>query len=210
MLEIFDNPTRCQCKNINSLICKNKQRILLNINNKRTCNYHVKHLYLSNIIKIQKTYRGYHSRNKLNYFYKRLPNDIQYIIKYYINQELYYKRKENKIKMIINRKLNTFNIEMLNLFNTNVLFIDKFLEYENKILSHFYLVNKYNSLISDSSKKLYNNLDNIITEYIRTIQYYNDYNSGNKSVIELKKIRLDIIIGMLNYYNSRFEYYSEC
>lgn len=211
MLEIFNNPTRCQCKNANLLVCRNKQKIFLNINKKRTCTYHVNHIYLRIIIKIQKIYRGYKSRKKLNYFYKRLPNDIQDLIKYYINQELYHKRKENKIKIIVNRKLNIFNIEMLNVFNTNVLFIDEFLKYENKILSHFNLLNKYNSLVFDSSKKLYNNLDHTIISYIKIIQYYNDYNTSNESEIEFKKIRLDIIVGMLNYYyNIRNGVSSEC
>lgn len=203
MLEIFNISTRCQCKNANFLLCRNKQKIFLNINKKRTCSYHVNYLYIGIITKIQKVYRGYLTRKKLNYFYKRLPNDIQDLIKYYINEELYCKRKENKIKMIVNRKLNTFNIEMLNVFNTSVLFIDEFLKYENKILSHFNLLNKYNSLVFDSSKKLYNNLDDTITSYIRTIQYYNDYNSNNESEIEFKKIRLNIIIGMLNYYYNK-------
>tara|TARA_R110002072_G_scaffold5689_5_gene35939 strand:- start:907 stop:1500 length:594 start_codon:yes stop_codon:yes gene_type:complete len=192
------------------------------INRKRICSFHLNHIYVGKIIKIQKAYRdykfiskniiyiqtiyrGYRCRNKLNYFYKRLPNDIQYLIKYYINKELYEKRKQDKIKTIINRKLSAFNIEMINLFDTNVLFIDEFLKFENKILNNFNLVNKYNELIVSSNRKIYYNLDLIITEYIRTIHYYNDYNSSNIIEIEFKKIRLDIILGMLNYYNS-----SEC
>lgn len=212
MLQYFNKPIRCQCKNINSLKCKNKQTIFLNINDKRTCSYHVKYLYSSKIIKIQKIYRGYKCRNKLNYFYKRLPSDIQYLISYYINKELYEKRIENKIKTIINRKLSSFNIEMLNLFNNSVLFIDEFLKYEKKILNNFNILNKYNILVFESVKKLYFSMDTLITSYIKTIHYYNDYNTNNETEIEFKKIRLDIILGMLNYYyyNSKVKDYSEC
>lgn len=190
--------------------------------NKRICTYHFNTRYLQNIIKIQQAYRqykfiskniiyiqkiykGYKCRKKFNYFYKRLPSDIQYLIKYHINKDLYEKRKQQQITTIINRKLSSFNIEIINLFNTNVLFIDEFLKYENKILNNFNLLNKYSELVNYCNKKAFDKLDFIITEYIRTIHYYNDYNSNNFIEIEFKKIRLDIILGMLNYYNS-----SEC
>jgi hypothetical protein len=212
MLEYFNKSLRCQCKNINFQICKNKQTIFLNINKKRTCNHHIKYLYLKHIIKIQKIYRGYKCRNKINYFYKRLPDDIQYLIKFHINKELYEKRIENKIKTIVNRNLLSFNIEMQNLFNTNVLFIDEFLNYKNKILNYFNMINKYNSLVDESTKKSYIHLDHVIISYINTIKYYNDYNSNNQTEINFKKIKLDIIGGMLNYYyySSNIKDYSEC
>lgn len=190
--------------------------------NKRICTNHFNSRYLEkikkiqqayrqykfiskNIIYIQKIYTGYKCRKKLNYFYKRLPSDIQYLIKYHINKDLYEKRKQQQITTIINRKLSSFNIEIINLFNTNVLFIDEFLKFENKILNNFNLLNKYSELVNYCNKKAFDKLDFIITEYIRTIHYYNDYNSINFIEIEFKKIRLDIILGMLNYYNS-----SEC
>jgi len=211
MLQIFTTNHRCQCKNKNSFICRNKQKIFLNINKKRTCTYHVKYLYLDKIIKIQNLYRAYRIRCKLNYFYKRLPDDIQLLIKYFINKELYEKKRENKIKLIIDRKLKTFNIEMLNVFNSKILTVNEFLNYENKILFYFKLLNKYDSLVFYSTKNLYNTLDDKIISYIKTIHYYNDYDSSIKLEIEFKKIRLDIILGMLNYYyNLRNSLSSEC
>lgn len=215
-------PQRCQYITLNNLMCKKKQMNFFEICNKRICTNHFNSRYLEkikkiqqayrqykyilkNIIYIQKIYKGYKSRNKLNYFYKRLPSDIQYLIRYHINKDLYEKKKQQQITTIINRKLSSFNIEVINLFNTNVLFIDEFLKFENKILNNFNLLNKYNELVNYCNKKAFDKLDFIITEYIRTIHYYNDYNSNNFIEIEFKKIRLDIILGMLNYYNS-----SEC
>ena len=74
------------------------------------------------------------------------------------------------------------------------------------------MINKYNSLVDESTKKSYIHLDHVIISYINTIKYYNDYNSNNQTEINFKKIKLDIIGGMLNYYyySSNIKDYSEC
>ena len=56
------------------------------------------------IITIQKYYRSYISRRKLNNIYKKLPNDIQRIVQYYMNEDLYYKRFIKSVLKILNTK----------------------------------------------------------------------------------------------------------
>ena len=202
MLEHFSNPVRCQCKNVNKLTCKNRQKVFLNINKIRTCNFHIKTLYINKIIKIQKIYKGFRARKKLNNIYKNLPNDLQYLIKYFMNIHLYEKRKEDKIKIIINRNISSFNIEMINLFNFNSIYLDQFLKYEDFILNNYYKFSKYNNYINKDIKTNFYKIDFIINNYVNHIKYFNDYNSDNTNEIFKQKLKLKLISTIINYYYS--------
>ena len=155
-------------------------------------------LYDYKIIKIQKIYKGYRCRNKLNNIYKKLPIDIQDIIDYYINKLFYIKKQEKKIKTIINRKISSYNIEMINLFNDTYIDFDinKFLNYQNNILDIFYLFEKYYILLDEEIINIFKKNNIILYNLILNCQ---DILVIDNLSIEEKKLKLDIIIGLIIY-----------
>lgn len=61
----------------------------------------------SSSIKIQKVYKGYYVRKKLNHFYN-LPRDLQRKIIWHINKDIYNRHFNCSIAKLIYRKYNTF------------------------------------------------------------------------------------------------------
>ena len=94
--KVFDNSTKRErrCK-------KNK------VNWFDYCFTHMKVNYESSIILIQSIYRGYYTRRKLKIFYK-LPRDIQRIVIYNINKDIYHKHFNASITKLIKRKFINF------------------------------------------------------------------------------------------------------
>ena len=87
------NCTRCQFKNLtNNNICKHKSKIAYYIFDKKCCLFHYNYYGKLYVINIQRIYRGYKCRKYLNNVYARLPDDLQNIVKFYINQDMYYKK----------------------------------------------------------------------------------------------------------------------
>ena len=66
------------------------------------------YLFPKNIIKIQKTFRGYRNREKLKKLYINLPEDIQKHVIYFIRQPHYYSRFKLKINKIIELKIKIY------------------------------------------------------------------------------------------------------
>ena len=170
------------------------------IYNKRTCNFHLKYYYGKYAIYIQKIYRGNKSRRLLNNIYKKIPSDIQDIIKYHMNKDLYYKKKEKIISSIITSKIYKFLTTMFKLFKRTFVDVNEFLEYKNDILSTFKLFNKYNILIDDYYKLRIEKQFTMINNYIIYLQENAIYESASNKEIEKQKIDLDIILGMLHFY----------
>lgn len=201
MLKIFNKAMRCQCINhLNNQICRHKQKQFVMIYNKRTCNFHLKYYYSKYAIYIQKIYRGNKSRRLLNNIYKKVPCDIQIIIKYHMNKELYDIKREKIISSIINLKIYRFLAKMFKLFKRTFVDVNQFLEYKNDILFAFKLYNKYNMLINDYYKVRIERQFTIINNYIIYLQENAIYESANNKEIEKQKIDLDIILGMLHFY----------
>ena len=158
------NCNRCQFKNLtNNNICKNKSTCVYYIFDKRCCKYHYSYYGKKYAIYIQRIYRGYKSRKYLNNVYNRLPDDLQNIVKFYINQDMNYKKYVKKIWNIVVLKMLRFICHMkekTNMYNTYVFQLsrDDLSEFENfiyeerdNILYNFNLYFKYETVLSNNN-----------------------------------------------------------
>lgn len=109
------------------------------------CYNHIILTHNNVIIKIQKTFRGYKTRKKINNIYKKLPNDIQNKILHYINLPIYYNNYYKKIRNIVNKK--TKELLYYNYTSNNKLSID----YISKC---FYYINKYHLIMNINEIKI--------------------------------------------------------
>ena len=169
---------KLECK-----ICKkidNKNFFYINIFN--LCKNHFLLNKLEVIILIQKMYRGYKSRRILNNIYRKLSDDTQRIIKYYLNNE-----NKHLYKKILNKKINSQtnfiskNYNIYNLFNN----IYDFIRY-------IYLSEKYYELLD------YNKLKFIYCmslDIVKTIDFLN-----NQYSIESNPLFDNNIINVNNKY----------
>ena len=165
------NCTRCQFKNLtNNNICKHKSKNVYYIFDKKSCLFHYNYygkLYATNI---QRIYRGYKCRKCLNNVYNRLPDDLQNIVKFYINQDLHYKKYLKKIWDIVLLKILDFIYRMAlytNRYNTFLFQLrgDALIEFGNfiyeerdNILYNFNLYFKYEDVLNNKNIKATNTL----------------------------------------------------
>lgn len=127
---------------------------------------------------IQKNYRRYYVNKKIKYIYIKLPDDIQYMIKKYMNLDIQYKKFKKNLRNILDKKLykNIDNIVdnslITYMMNDNIKIIEnsiiryyfsdriKLLEYlyynNNCIIFNIYLYEKYKLLISYDVKNKFN------------------------------------------------------
>ena len=89
-------------KLLKNFLCKNHAKFF--INSKNICITHSKLLYNKYAIYIQKVYRRYKCNKYLNNIYKKLPEDLQILIKYNINKNLYIDKENKIISKIIYKK----------------------------------------------------------------------------------------------------------
>ncbi len=96
---------RCRYNNVKNneikrfRLCKNKQYML------NYCYIHFMIKHYKHIIIIQRMYKGYYVRKKLNIYYN-LPRDLQRKIIWYINESVYVNNYFNSIKKIIYKRYN--------------------------------------------------------------------------------------------------------
>ena len=126
---------KCSHLQINNKKC-NKFHFIT-INKLPYCFNHSQLLYNKYVIIIQKYYKGYKSRKYLKNIFKKLPCDIQNIIKFYINESLYNKKYINTLTKIITN--NTHDLH-------NYMFYDKKLTIKY-IYNCYKLYDKYHSII---------------------------------------------------------------
>ena len=182
------------------IICKKIKNPLFNCNKNNYCTNHSKLLFNTNVIKIQKTYRGYRRRKYLKTIYNRLPRDLQlYILdfnsknnKHYINTIVsLILKKTHKIKTLKNIEDNEITLEEL----TNIItllnkyyhllqldWLNYFKYYFNNIKvilvaliykkTHMLNVNIYNSL-NFYSNLLNNNFNKVSLLLISKINLFN-------------------------------------
>ena len=145
-------------------------------------------LYINTIIKIQKIFRGYKTRKKINNIFIKLPTDIQKIIIHKINTPVYYVRYYNTINKIVDKRINNF------LYSTNKKFD---IEYINDC---YYYVIKYHSIININEIKLFYIINNDIKCLIDTYIYYylNDE-------LHMNFLLNNDFIEILNLYESSFD-----
>lgn len=130
------------------------------------CRNHLILTHYSSIIKIQKIFRGYKTRNKINNIYKKLPSDIQDIILYYINLPIYYTNYYKKIRNILNKK--TKDLLYYDYTSNNKLNI-------NYICNCFYYINKYHLVMNINEIKILF----VLNEDLKLIVYNFIYNYIN-------------------------------
>ena len=169
------NCTRCQFRNLtNNNICKHKSKTIYYIFDKKCCKYHYSYYGKVYATKIQKVYRGYKCRtNKyFNNVYKHLPDDIQNIVRFYINQDLYYKKYvKTLLKVLVLKILNFIWYMTKNTYRYNTYLFqlrgDDLIEYENFI---------------------YKERDNIMYIYNLYFKYESLFNNKNMSLINIKDL----------------------
>lgn len=96
--------TQIYNKKMNKTVtCKNGFSFI--IGEYKYCYNHARINFNNYILKIQKTYNGYRTRNKLNNLFYNLPRDLQCKILYYINEPVYYVQYLNKLNVILTSKI---------------------------------------------------------------------------------------------------------
>ena len=108
------------------------------------------------IIKVQAFYKGFYVRRKLKIF-NNLPRDIQRLIIYHINEEIYTRRFNSSISKLLDNKLNTFfnNPDYIIFINSYITFDNYYknnsIEANEFVIELFYilrLIKKYELLIN--------------------------------------------------------------
>ena len=155
---------RCKIINTtNNLVCKNKSCTDYFIFQIKCCAYHYNYYGYKYATIIQSFYRGIKSRKWLNNIYKKLPDDVQNIIKYYINKELYIKKYLKTLTKIVMKKIDNFiyNMDLVTynlsgcMFQVNhnklIEFSNYVFENNNLILKNWNLYFKYFTLFSQDN-----------------------------------------------------------
>ena len=127
------------------------------------CRIHLILTHNSGIIKIQKIFRGYKTRKKINNIYKKLPSDVQGIILYYINLPIYYNNYYKKIRNIVNKK--TKKLIYHDYTSNNKLSIDY-------ISNCFYYINKYHTIMNINEIKILFVLNEDLRFIVNNFIYY--------------------------------------
>ena len=174
------------------------------------CRNHLILTHNNSIIKIQKIFRAYKTRKKINNIYKKLPSDIQYIILYYINLPIYYNNYYKKIRNIVNKK--TKDLLYYDYTSDNKLSIDY-------ISNCFYYINKYHLIMNINEIKilfvLNDDLRFIVNNYIYNyINHQIDISIWNNNVlteiINFENNSFDkmiILYNRINNFNDIYNYY---
>ena len=170
--------------------CKNKG--LFKIGSSYFCNNHSNILFNKHILTIQKYYRGYKSRKIINNIYKKLPDDIQNIIKSKINNNLHIKQYYKKLNKIIynnknkihNYKFHNDKIDYNYIYNAYKLYCKYFPIIPHKDLQHFYVLGEqityyFNILlgiVEFENINVYNIFKNIYTLNMSITEIYSTMN----------------------------------
>ena len=209
----YIKPKRCQCCNITNKICNNRQRKFYIYKLRRVCTTHFKILFEKVTIIIQKNYRGYISRKNLNYFYKRLPDDIQYKIKYFINEQLYIKKFNNNLILVVNQKIKKFITILFNILNEKntgypIYQLEEYLLNKNYIIESYRLFIKYFQLFI---RPIWINMR---TLWYKIFTYHNDImicninnNLHNNHEVLSTLLNIEDKIGKIEYYINTSPYY---
>ena len=114
--------TRCACmaKTTNR---KCKKSFSFIVNKKKYCYIHAQLAHNKFVITIQRVYKGWRQRKLLNVIYKKLPDDIQRKISWYVREPYYIKKYQVAIQLFLTKKArehldNTF-INYCKLFKQN-------------------------------------------------------------------------------------------
>jgi hypothetical protein len=174
MIINFEKAKRCQCRNISNIyICSNKSKTLYLTGVKLYCLTHYRYHLDSYATRIQSVYRGNRARKVINTIYKRLPDDLQYLISYHIRREAYERKYLNVIKTIIEKKISCLEDDMFKsceLINRDMkVYI---INNEHSVLECCRLYNKYYEILDDNTShkkfiiKIIKKLKRIIHDWV--------------------------------------------
>ena len=202
---------KCGCFKFNKKKC-NKDSFIL-IKNNSYCLNHSLLLYNKYVLIIQKFYRGYRARKCLLNIFNKLPNELQELVIYYIN-DIYYKKKylNNITNIIINNTFKLHNYKNTNeklsvnyLFNCYKLYYKYHLIIPINYLKHAYIL----------ADQILNFCDIILNQNQIILTYnYHIFEKIDTNNVDQKKIYdlMDLIYKFSSLYSFKYElfyYYHE-
>ena len=203
-ISIIDNSTKKKRK------CKNIFKF--DIFNKKCCTIHANNLYNKYIIKIQKVFRAYKLRKKINYLIS-LPIDLQHKIITYSRDDYFQNKRNEKIAEIILHKIDIFikkyfkipqqmyylfgaiefysfqqnNSDIIQLYVTNTHPDANYLV--NHVLYLFYLLDKYQPIIVKQKKFYsynYNSIYNISSMFSKFLSLREKILNYKKQILNIE------------------------
>ena len=208
MIKKFEKPIRCQCRNIiNNNICIKKSRTLYMIEKKLYCNYHCQYYINVFIIKIQCLWRGFKRRRMINVIYKRLPEDLQIKILYFIKRDTYQKRYIKKIKNIIELKIDNFYYDVLIRMNN---YYDRKLSYyvidnQTEALKVSYLYNKYYIILHEKYRLMMVRLMKNLFRIINSTEHLINSGAPQQGYNKLKNIYIQMNALIIQNIDTQFK-----
>lgn len=144
------------CDSFITYKCHNIKNI--KIGTKNLCTKHFNIFFKKKIEYIQKIYKGYYVRKKINNLFINLPRDIQCIVLYYINLPIYYSRYYSSLRKIIyNNSFKLLDVEKKN-EKINITYLNKCFKLYQKYHKIIYLNHlKYMYVISNEFVSIANN-----------------------------------------------------
>jgi hypothetical protein len=122
------------------------------VEKKLYCNNHCQ--YYRNIfaLKIQSLWRGFKQRRMMNTIFKRLPEELQIKILYFVKRDTYQRRYISKIRNIIELKLETITGKNTNCCARKLSYF--IINNEKEVLEVSRLYNKYYKILSEEYRFL--------------------------------------------------------
>lgn len=206
--------TRCQCYTKNNDLCKLKSHF--NILEKRYCFTHVKKRFDNIVVLIQKHYRGFRIRNKINRLFIHLPLEIQKIILGYVKESYYINKYNKSIQKVLSNR-----VKKIQIINNLPVFIEKelnlyfiHLEYYTKFIDLYNLYVKYHSITKPSHDHELNQLvDTIWDIFSKQIGQDRLFNLSGENVINtcnLDKLYMTLYKTLTHFKNIYSYNYPKC
>lgn len=194
---------RCACITLKGRRCRNSFSFICN--KTRVCTIHAYKTYLKYVLTIQKVYKAYRCRKYVRLL-ARLPCDIQERILFYMREHLYNARRNQCIKKILCKKVDTligipknicsnFTSVFLGHYRTRVIAMNK-AQFCNHVLTIAHLYKLYTKYMTISSVDYANALyiiGNIVKKDIQDCLYYyhhvgeQPYSYSNEELLVLHK-----------------------
>lgn len=205
---------RCQCYTTNKYVCKLKSHF--DILEKRYCFTHAKKRFDNIVVLIQKQYRGFRIRNKINRLFIHLPLEIQKIILGYIKEPYYINKYNKSIQKILSNR-----VKKIKIINNLPVFVEKefnlyfiHLEYYTKFIDLYNLYVKYHSITNQRHDHELNQLVDIIWNiFSKQIGENRLFNLSGENVINtcnFDKLYMSLYISLTHFKNIYSDNYPKC